>query len=107
MAAGLAANITLAQFNAQAGQILLNLQQALAQAQEMQVFLAAQGASGLESLFGMASGDAATVISAFNDANAFAGVFAGTETVSNGAYAAATGYNFNTFIKLLVGTGVH
>jgi hypothetical protein len=47
------------------------------------------------------------VVSAFTDLNAFASVYAGTETVSNGSYAAATGYNFNQFAKLLVGTGVH
>jgi hypothetical protein len=113
MAAGLTANVTAQSFNQQVGALVLNLQIALAQIQEMQTYIASIGSAGIQALPAatggsqIISGDAATVVSAFTDLNAFASVYAGTETVSNGSYAAATGYNFNQFAKLLVGTGVH
>lgn len=100
MAAGLTANMTLSQFNQQAGGILLNLQQALDQVNEMDVFLAAQGTAGLNTLVGMASADATTLISAYTDAQKLRNIFYNSATLTNS-------YDFTTFIKQVIGSGVH
>jgi hypothetical protein len=100
MAAGLTANMTLAAFNAQAGTILLNLVQALDQVNEMNTFLSTQGAAGLNTLIGMASGDATILISAFTDAEQLYNLFHNNGTLTNAK-------DFTAFIKQVIGSGVH
>jgi hypothetical protein len=95
--------------NLKLGNAVVALKQALSNIQNYQVWLAANGAAGLEALPAASGGaqiltaDAANIISAYTDLNAFASVYAGTETVSNGSYATATGYNFDQFSKQLAG----
>ncbi len=100
MAAGLTANLTLAQFNAQTGQILLNLSQALDQINEVYIFLQALGGSNLTTTLGMASGDVATLTSAFNDAYQIYQIYHSQATLG-------TAKDFTANIKLVIGTGVH
>src|SRR5271165_2352125 len=100
MAAGLTAGLTLAQFNQQTGAILLQLVQSLDQINEVYIFLQALGGSNLTTTLGMASGDVATLTSAFNDAYQLYQIFHDQATL-------ATAKDFTANIKLVIGTGVH
>ena len=100
MAAGLTAGLSLPQFNQQTGAILLQLVQALDQINEVNTFLVAQGGANLTTLLGMASGDVATLTSAYNDAYQLFQLFHGQATL-------ATAKDFTANIKLVIGTGVH
>jgi hypothetical protein len=113
MAAGLGQFENAQTASTKIGNAVVNLKTALRVIQQIQVWLAANGAAGLQALPAagggsqISSGDAATIVSAFTDLNAFASVYAGTETVSNNSYAAATGYNFDQFAKLLVSININ
>jgi hypothetical protein len=99
MAAGLTANITVAALNQSLGSILLNLVTALDQINEMNTYLQATGSAGLQTL-GFTSTDANNIMSAWTDAQKLYNLFHDNATLT-------TAYDFTTFIKLLIGTGVH
>jgi|SRR5271165_975444 len=110
MACGLLANLTLAQVNAQVGQIALNAVQALNQGAELQTFVA--GGTGVLTAapISMASGDATTMVNAIYDLYVLNQIMNGNGWVAaNGTItlATGTGLNFMTNINNLVGTGVH
>ncbi len=104
MASGLTANLTVSGLNQAFGSILLNLVTALDQINEMNTYLAATGATGLEAL-GFATGDATTIMSAWGDAYKLYQIF--HDGTSSSSPTVTVGYDFTTFIKLLTGTGVH
>jgi hypothetical protein len=104
MAAGLTANITVAGLNQTLGAILLNLETALDQINEMNTYLSATGSAGLQTL-GFTSTDANNVMSAWADAYKLYQIFHDSTSSSNPTV--TVGYDFTTFIKLLTGTGVH
>jgi hypothetical protein len=112
MAAGIGASMTAQSFNSQVGNIVIQLKKALSNIQQMQLWIAANGVAGIEGLPAagggtqISTGDANTIVTAFTDLQAFANVYVGTETVSSGAYAPGTGYDFDQFAKQLAGGGV-
>lgn len=100
MAAGLNDTLTKATINAQGGQILATLNATMDQVQAMAAFLATQGSAGLVSNFGFVSGDADKLISAVNDADKVRQVYQGLIALTPAA-------DQRTFIKQVIGTGVH
>lgn len=95
MSAGIQVNQ--AQINAQAGSLAIGLRTVLSQIQTFQTWLNTEGSAGLVAL-GFTSGDAATMISAFNDLNDMATIYNGSASIH------LTGtYNYATFAKQLTG----
>lgn len=82
MAAGI--QPTVAQINANAGAIALNLRQAFGQVVNFQAWLTTQNSASLIAL-GFSAGDAATLISTIGNLNTLAGIYSG---------AAAAGFNY-------------
>lgn len=88
--------ITQATINQQAGNCVVALRAALLQIVEFQTWLAGVGAAGLESTYSFSSGDAATLVSAFNDLNDMNTIYNGNTSIH-----LTNTYNYTQFAKQL------
>ena len=98
MAAG--TPLALADINNMIGSIVNQLDYNFDRIEEFKAWLDTVGGTGLENTYGMSSGDAAVVVSAFGDLDNLRKIYQGTATQGSD-------YDFRTFVKQLWGTGVH
>lgn len=92
--------LTGADVNATAAQIARQLYSAMANVQRFEAWLAATPDATLTSApYGLQSGDVATLKSAFTDADKLRQIFEGSATQGSA-------YDFRTFLKQAIGTGL-